>query len=342
MSRQMNALFSDSIEEFTLMRAVLKDYARMIVIAIVFLGVFGVVSVLIQRTNATEVIGSIQATPVASSRTDLLVDAEWLAERLGSDGVHPVIIDVGEADHYAVEHIPGAIHLWWHDTMNLNGAGYGEAFGLGSDAPYRPEIGAAQDETVVVYDNSGSKHASRLVWQLRTSGYSNAVVLDGGIAAWNGAGHPTSSIPATPANVASPTDIWIAENEITTGQLADWIDDPNLVVVDSRSDAEKRDTVNDTIRIGQIPGSLSLPASAVIRDDGTFASPSELPQILAPLSLKQENTIVVYDRFGTETGQVWLALRLAGYQDVRVYDDGWIAWGYDEGLPIEPIGTPTP
>ncbi|HEV2074049.1 MAG TPA: rhodanese-like domain-containing protein [Thermomicrobiales bacterium] len=322
------------------MRPIIKDYARMIAVAIFFLGVFGLASMLLQRTNADNEVEPVQATPVADASKDLLVDVDWLAQRLDDGTAAPIIIDVGEADQYAREYIPGAVHLWWQDTMNLNGAGYGEAFGLASDASYRPEIGASQDQSIVVYDNSGSKWASRLVWQLRTSGYSNAVVLDGGLSAWKGAGNPTTSSPATPSAVASPVDTWVQDNEITTDQLADWLDDPNVVVIDTRSDDQKQDTVNDTIRTGQIPGSLSLPASAVIRDDGTFASPSELREILAPLGLEQENTIVVYGRFGVETGQVWLALRLAGYEDVRVYDDGWITWGYDEDLPIEPIGTP--
>ncbi len=324
------------------MRPIIKDYARMIAVAILFLGVFGLASLLLQRTNADNEVEPVQATPVADASTDLLVDVDWLAQRLDDGTAPPVIIDVGEADQYAREHIPGAVHLWWQDTMNLNGAGYGEAFGLASNASYRPEIGESQDQTIVVYDNSGSKWASRLVWQLRTSGYANAVVLDGGLAAWKGAGNPTTSSPATPSAVASPVDTWVQDNEITTDQLAAWLDDPNVVVIDTRSDDQKRDTVNDTIRTGQIPGALSLLASAVIRDDGTFASPSELQEILAPLGLERENTVVVYGRFGVETGQVWLALRLAGYEDVRVYDDGWIGWGYDEGLPIEPIATPMP
>lgn len=324
------------------MPPVLKDYARMIAVAVTLLIVFGIGGMVVQRSNGTEAVAPIQATPLASADRELLVDVAWLAERLAS-GTPPLVIDVGDPEQYLLEHIPGAIHLPWQDTMNLNGAGYGEAFGLASRASYRPETGARQDDVIVVYDNNTSTYASRVVWQLRTSGYTGAAVLDGGLAAWKGAGHPVSDMTATPAPVPSPTDIWLHENEITTGELAERLSDPQLVLIDTRNDEERQDTINDTIRQGQIPGSVSLPSSEVMRADGTFASPAELEKIFAPLGLSQEDDIVVYGRFGTETGPVWLALRLAGFENVRVYDDGWIAWGHkDATLPIEPLATPTP
>jgi thiosulfate/3-mercaptopyruvate sulfurtransferase len=324
------------------MPAVFKDYVRMMVLGFALLMLFGSTGFLIQRTSTTLDIEPIQAADVDTSRQDLLVDTTWLVAQLNDAEVTPVIIDVSDPETYAREHIPGAIHLWWQDTMNLNGAGYGEAFSLSARSSYRPDLGANQDDIIVVYDNASSEHASRVVWQLRTSGYHRAVVLDGGLAAWKGAGQPVTPEAAQPAEVGAPDETWIAENEITTPELAEQINNPNLVLIDTRSDEEKRDTINDTIREGQIPGSRSLLSDAVMREDGTFASPDELEQILSPLGLSPEDEIVIYGRFGIETGQVWLALRLAGYESVRVYDDGWLAWGYDVALPIEPVESPTP
>ena len=51
----------------------------------------------------------------------------------------------------------------------------------------------AKDESVVLYCGSGNS-CSILAQQLRERGYSNAVALEGGYAAWKDAGLPTEPI----------------------------------------------------------------------------------------------------------------------------------------------------
>lgn len=318
------------------MLAYVKDTLRMASFAVVLLILFGFSAFVLQRANRVDAIMPVTPPVIDTTSQDLLVDPAWLASRLESDDP-PVVIDVSDPRQYTLEHIPGAIHIWWQDTMKLNGAGYGEALNLSASSPYRPEIGATQEQTIVIYDNMASKYASRIVWQLRTSGYPHAKVLDGGLAAWKGAGFDVSDEPAEPSEIAAPTETWITDNDITTGELSEQFDAPGLTLLDTRNDEQRLDTVNDTIREGQIPGSQSFPADAVMREDGTFRSPEELAGLFAETGLSPEQTIVVYGRFGVETGQTWLALHLAGYDNVRVYDEGWMAWGNDVSLPIEPV-----
>ena len=322
------------------MRIPHNDYTRMIAITIGILLVFGVVGSMVRYGAQAEPIEPVQVTPVASEGQDLLVDVAWLQEQMQGDSP-PVILDVSDPGQYDLEHIPGAVHFWWQDTMNLNGAGYGEAVGLGNNAWWIPDIGATQDQVIVVYDNDASKYASRVVWQLRTSGFDHAKVLDGGLAAWKGAGYEVSSDPAELAEVPEPEDIWHADNEVPVDQVQEWMDDPNLVIIDTRTAEEQQDTINDTVRLGQIPGSVWIPPSMVMRVDGTFKPVEELLPIFEQRDVLPEHTVVIYGRFGVETGQLWLALRLAGYEDVRVLDDGWIAWAHHEqSRPIEPIEAP--
>jgi thiosulfate/3-mercaptopyruvate sulfurtransferase len=300
--------------------------------------IVAVIGRMISYGAALDPVEPVDAAPVPAEAHHVLVDAAWLSARMdGSDA--PVIIDVSERKRYDMEHIPGAIHLSWQDTMNINGAGYGEAIGLGSPHPSVPEIPAAQDDLIVVYDNDRSLYASRIAWHLRASGYSRAVVLDGGLAAWKGAGHAvTSEIPDAPTLAATPADHWEPDAEVTVDQVQTWLDDPNLAIVDSRTPEQRQDTVNDTVRLGTIPGSIHVPATSVLQPTGTFKSPEQLVAQFTNLGLSPEQTVVVYGRFGVESGQVWLALTLAGFEDVRVLDDGWIAWGHDEARPIEPVG----
>lgn len=318
------------------MRTMVKDYAGMIAIGLLFVIGFGAIAVFIERETPPEAVAAIEATPFLAGSPDLLVDVPWLVENLDTVDV---IIDLSDAEVYEAGHIPGAVHLWWQDAMPLHAANYGEGGALSNPAEDSLTLEIAADSRIVVYDNNASERASWFLWLLRTNGYDNSWLLDGGLAAWKGEDQPVSTESRSLESTATSTPTWIRANEIETGELAGRLDDPSLTIIDSRTPEEQDDTINETIRTGQIPGSWSVPSSSVMRDDGTFRSPEELRALFAPLGLQPESEIVIYGRFGAETGQVWLALHRAGYHNLRVYDDGWIHWGWDESLPIEPLGT---
>ena len=317
----------------------------MLAIALAFTLLFGAAGLLIRELTAPALPGAVEAAPVAAAPGSLLVDARSLAERLDSDSP-PVVVDVSPERLYEEGHIPGAIHAWWQDAISPHNFVYGAPLVIASDPaavrPFAPELEVTPDDTIVVYDNSASERAAWLVWWLRTSGYPNTVVLDGGLAAWIGTGQELSTGPAAPGTSASPDAAWSgatwdAASVIGADEVVERLDDPRLVIIDARSDAERRDTLNDTLPVGQIPGSRSLPTAAVMRPDGTFRSAEESRQILAPLNLGAEDEIVVYGRFSTESARVWMALRLAGYERVRVLDGGWPAWAVMPTRPVEPL-----
>lgn len=318
------------------MRPILKDYAAMIAIGLLFVLGFGAVAVIIDRETEPDPVAPIAATPFLEGEPDLLVDVPWLASNLGTIDL---VIDLSDEDVYAQGHIPGAVHVWWQDAMPWHAANYGEGGKLSDPAEASLTLEYPQDTRIVVYDNDDSERAAWFLWLLRTNGYGNSWLLDGGYGAWIGAGNPSSTESATLAEIADPTPTWVIANEIETGELAERLDDPSLTIIDTRTLDQQQDTVNETIRVGQIPGSWSVPATSVMREDGTFKSPDELRRLFAPIGLERNSEIVIYGRFGTETGRVWLALHLAGYHNLRVYDDGWVHWGWDTSLPIEPLGT---
>lgn len=313
-----------------------RDYIGMIAIGLLFLLGFGAGAVFIERETEPTPVAGIAATPFVTGDPDLLVDTAWLADNLDTIDL---VIDLSDRDVYDLGHIPGAVHVWYEDTMPINAANYGEGGSLTDPASGSLTLEYPPDSRIVVYDTNDSERAARFLWLLRTSGFENSWVLDGGLAAWRGADNPVSAEPAELASVQEPAPAWAGENEIGTDELAARLDHPALTIIDIRTPEQQRDTINETIRTGQIPGSWHIPSTEVMREDGTFRSPDELQALFAPLGIGPGSEVVVYGRFGTETGQMWLALRLAGVENVRVYDDGWINWGWNVDLPIEPLGT---
>lgn len=280
--------------------------------------------------------------PVDPSTQPLVVDPGWLVDRRADSTNPPLIIDLSSRTQYETGHIPGAVHGWWQDGMELHAPAYGQLISdrTGPMARQRwlQSLGVARQRTVVAYDNTGGRDAARFVWTLRFLGMDDASVLDGGLAAWRRFGLPVTATETEPpeVDVISPGQdlAWL----MATDELADRLGDPSLTVVDIRSEDELTDDLNGTIRTGRLPRAISLPWTSLYRADGVqLRSSAQLHEIFAAAGLAPEDEIVLYGQFGIDTGRVWLALAAAGYERVRIYDDGWVYWSSREELPIDPL-----
>jgi len=277
----------------------------------------------------------------------LLVDAAGLADLATADP-NLLILDLSDSRRYEAEHVPGAVHGWWQDTISPFADVYGrriqQAGGpLGFDALFQ-SWGIGPNSSVVVYDDDANRYAARVVWLLRAFGHPRATMLDGGLAAWKGAGFNVSDDPAAATSasrfaVQPPEDL-----TISTTELQERIADPALTIIDVRSPAEAADDLNGTIRIGMIPGAIRLPWNDSVRDaSGALRPASELTAHLQSAGIPTEpnREIVLYGRFGVDTGKTWLVLSLLGYQNIRIYDEGWASWSAIERLPIDPLPAPS-
>jgi thiosulfate/3-mercaptopyruvate sulfurtransferase len=199
-------------------------------------------------------------------------------------------------------------------------------------------FGIDGNRPVVFYDDDRNRHAARLVWYLRYLGLPPAAVLDGGLAAWRGAGGEVETGEREPPD-ASPPPIVGQGGIIGTRELAERLGDPTLTILDARGDEETVDDLNGTLRVGRVPGAIRVPWTATLRDGaGRLMDPTELAALFANAGVVPAREVAVVARFGVETGQPWLVLALLGYPRVRVYDQGWAEWGAEtSNLPIEPL-----
>ncbi|MEO1093564.1 MAG: rhodanese-like domain-containing protein [Cyanobacteria bacterium J06638_28] len=115
------------------------------------------------------------------------ISTTQLAAWLTSEQSRPVLLDVRQAEEYAVSHLPGARHLpTIQDVQSAN---------ITFDTP------------LVLYCSVGYRSA-RLAQQLQAVGYSRVLNLEGSIFEWHNRGYPIVANDAPAQRVHPYNQIW--------------------------------------------------------------------------------------------------------------------------------------
>jgi thiosulfate/3-mercaptopyruvate sulfurtransferase len=89
------------------------------------------------------------------------------------------------------------------------------------------------------------------------------------------------------------------------------------------------------MRSGHIPGSISLPYTDLLHEDGTFRPAAELRERFKAAGVDGTRPLVTSCGSGVTACILTLGLRLAGIQEGAVYDGSWTEWGGRADTPIE-------
>jgi thiosulfate/3-mercaptopyruvate sulfurtransferase len=277
---------------------------------------------------------------VSDYAKDVLVEASWLEEHLGDEGIRIVEVDENP-ELYAEAHIPGAIGFDWKQDLQdqvrrdfLGPEDFGRLFG---------ERGISDEHTVVLYGDRNNWFAAYTYWYLKYYGHDNVLLLNGPREKWLADGRPTSAelphhAPAT--FTAKPGDDAIrARREEVQAALADV-----TKLVDVRSPAEFSGELispagyeqEGAQRGGHIPGAVSVPWAQAVKDDGTFKSAEELRELYGGKGVLDGSDVIAYCRIGERSAHTWFVLHeLLGHERVKNYDGSWTEWGNLVGVPVE-------
>jgi len=267
--------------------------------------------------------------PSSFARPDPLASAGWLAERLAGPDVRVLDcrwrVDGAGRQLYAAGHVPGAAYVDWAAELVEP---TGTAFRLADPEPFSAAMaraGVNDGSTVVIYDDSQSQYAARAWWSLRAYGFQAVCVLDGGWPAWVEYGGPTSA-DSTPLAAGSFTPRLDGRGVVTTDEMAGLVGSGAVLIVDARTPPEFLGQGGQGPRRGHIPGAVNVPAALLAGDGGRFPAPAELARILAERGVSRGPRIVVYDASGVGAAKLCLCLELLGFDDVALYDPGWLDW----------------
>lgn len=274
--------------------------------------------------------------PTGYANANLLVSAGWLHEHLHDPDLR--LIDLSSSGVYEGGHIPGAVHLWWQDTIEVHNDVYGMMAGAPEIGKLVKNAGITPKSHVVLYDDNGSRWAARVLWVLNANGFANVSLLNGGRQAWQAAGYDMTK--AAPAAGAGQLDL-VLDYHVLVGAdtLAQHLNDPGYVIVDNRTPGEQAETWYGRLRTGEIPGAKLIPWTELTESGSIpyFADPNRLRALFVDAGVTPNKTVVVYGLDGVSAAPTYVALKLLGYPNVLLYDGSWSEWGADAKRPIDPL-----
>jgi len=274
------------------------------------------------------------------SRSDVLVDADWVEARIGDPGV--VIVEVDEdTSAYDKGHIPSAIKIdWKKDLQDPVRRDFVDKTGFEN---LLSERGISNDDTVVLYGGNNNWFAAYAYWYFRLYGHDKVLLLDGGRKKWElDSRELTRDVPER-----LRTSYTAAEQDASLRALRDEvvaaIGKRNLVDVRSPDEFTGRLLApahlpqEQAQRAGHIPTARNVPWSKAANEDGTFRSDDELRSLYQDeAALDFGRDTIAYCRIGERSAHTWFVLHeLLGLPNVKNYDGSWTEYGSLVGVPIE-------
>ncbi len=236
---------------------------------------------------------------------------------------------------YAIGHIPGAHFVdLEQDLSDLSLVATRGRHPLPTDAQLSAvlgRIGADSESELVCYDAAEGMYAARAWWLFSKSTQLRVRVLDGGLKAWQAAGHGLSTdVPnsaSTHLRASLDRDAWIAAADIPALQKGG-------VLIDARGAPRFRGEIEPIDPVaGHVPGAINAPFTDNLRD-GQFKSIDELEARFRPLIGQSAAQVAHMCGSGVTACHNLLAMELAGLKGSRLFADSWSGWITDPGRPI--------
>ncbi len=265
-----------------------------------------------------------------------LVEVSYVSENL--DAGNLIFLDIGrKIEVYNTGHIKGALYADQKEYYQTVNGIPGMFPGVEPTVEWLEELGISNDTAVILYDGGNGLWASRVAWTLAYLGHENWAVLNGGYAAWVDSGNELSTeIPSKP--VRGTFIPYVQEQLLVDGDtILQNLETPGYVVIDTRSSGEYEGSDVRANRGGHIPGALSI-EWVLNNTDGSipeFLGSEELSEFYTFRGASPDKTIVTHCQTGVRGAHTWLALKLAGFENVALYDGSWIEWSNDEKYPVE-------
>ena len=270
----------------------------------------------IARKKATKVVAKKKAPAKRVEKKSagqfiqlpIICDADTLRTLIRKKAVR--VVDVRRAEDYKAGHIPTAVSL---PLARL----------LEDDSPERvvqllQEFGLTEKMPVVIYDNTFGALAARVAWAFQYVGHSNTALLEMTFKQWKELGLEVEAR----SNSFKPTDHPLAINSEMYAD-AQYVEaaqsQQGKLLVDSR---ERLNFLTE-----HIPTARNIPYTMLGEGGNILRKSDELKRMIENRGIAPDSEIITYcGSVGTLSGLAYYALKLAGYNNVKLYPKSFKEW----------------
>jgi thiosulfate/3-mercaptopyruvate sulfurtransferase len=264
---------------------------------------------MLRRLALSLALAALAAPAYAQNAVPLLVDANWLEQRLKDPKV--VVLHTGR--NYETRHIPGSRLV------------PGEAMTVARLAA----LGVSNDSHIVVY-TSGEEVPALLMFALDGLGFGDRIsLLNGGLTAWTQAGKPVTAeatrVTAGTLTAPAPKNL-IVDAEFVKSLATR----PNHKLVDARAPVFYQGIEGMHGKAGHIPGAVNIPHGDVATG---VLDRERLARMFREAGINPGDTVVAYCHIGQYGRWVLFAARVLGHQ-VRLYEGSFHDWTSNNRGPV--------
>jgi thiosulfate/3-mercaptopyruvate sulfurtransferase len=244
----------------------------------------------------------------------MIVSHSWLAEYYNDKDL--VILDSRGNVAYSYAHIPRSQPLGVEKVVRTTDSGANLVLEPENAAHLFSSLGIDETKTVVIYGEYMDPSAARIAWTLLYYGHEKTKILDIGIRSWHQKGlaitkevykpNPATFIPKINSNI-----------RVEAEELQKGID--SAFIIDARSPQE--------YIASRIPNSVLFPFTDGVGEKGSlFKEKGELVKIFEDQKIPKDKELVCYCTLGHRAANVFTQLKIAGYENVRLYDGSLSDW----------------
>ena len=238
----------------------------------------------------------------------IVCDADTLRSLLRKKAVR--VVDVRKADDYRQGHISTAVSLPLARVLE-------------NDTPekivgFMEELGISERLPVVVYDDTFGALAARVAWTFQYVGHDNTALLEMTYKQWKELGLETEKeahiFPKTKHSLNVNKNIHADASYVEAAKSQ-----PGKLLVDSR---ERLNFLTE-----HIPGAKNIPYTMVGSNGSILRKAEELKRFIENRGIAHNAEIITYcGSVGTLSGLTYYALKLAGFQNVKLYPKSFKEW----------------
>ncbi|MGG5736375.1 MULTISPECIES: sulfurtransferase [Bacillus cereus group] len=264
----------------------------------------------------------------------MIVTVEWLREHIEDENVRIIDCRFDLAnpnwgrEKYEEEHILHALYFDLNLDLSSPVTEHGGRHPLPNIEEFVDKLSQAgidEHTTVIAYDSQAGANASRLWWLLNYVGHEKVYILDAGLPAWKENGlRTTAEIPVVARKTfkANIQDHMLVTMDTVKENIHAGTD---ITLIDSRE--PKRYIGAEELvdsKAGHIPTAVNYFWKDGILESGRFKNNEEQQGRFQ--NLDKEKETIVYCGSGVTACPNIVALKLAGFQNVKLYAGSWSDW----------------